>query len=350
MALIRQVQRLGAALIRQIQRLGAAFARQSYRLGAASVFQIDRFGSAVSKRYDEAVAAARKRSGSFDNFWGAKERYDEVLGGRLAAAIAYYGFFAAFALSLVATSVFGVFLNRYPAVKQDVTHTLATNLNVPLASIEAIEANAGNIAVFGVLGLLLTGLAWIDAWRTSQRAIWKLEQHPGHVIVRRLVDLAMLVGLALVTILSLSLGDLMLAVFRRISHGTPPALNTVAAGAITVGANVIIASALLTVLPRLHVQPRRLIPPAVLVGIALSLLNLGGRTYATHSTRYYAPYAVVATAGGLLVYIYLYNQIVLWGAALTATSTRGRFIDLAAGPRPESGDNPAPDATGNPGT
>ena len=106
----------------------------------------------------------------------------------------------------------------------------------------------------------------------------------------------------------------------------------------------------LTVLPRLHVQPRRLLPPAVLVGIALSLLNLGGRAYASHATRYYAPYAVVATAGGLLVYMYLYNQIVLWGAALTATSTRGRFIDLAGGSAPESGDSPAPDANESPGT
>lgn len=348
-ALIRQIQRLGAGLIRQIRRLGAAVIRQIRRYGGAAIRQIDRLGSAVAARYDDAVAAARKRSGIFENFWAAKERYDEVLGGRLAAAIAYYGFFAAFALSLVATSVFGVFLNRYPAFKQDVTHTLATNLNFPIQSIESIESNAGNIAVFGVIGLLLTGLAWIDAWRTSQRALWKLEQHPGHVIIRRLVDLAMLAGLALVTILSLTLGDLMLGVFRRISHGTS-FLNTIAAGTVTVGVNVIIASALLTVLPRLHVQPRRLIPPAVTVGIALSLLNLGGRTYVTHSTRYYAPYAVIATAGGLLVYMYLYNQIVLWGAALTATSTRGRFIDLAGGSEPESGDNPAPDANGNPGT
>ena len=36
--------------------------------------------------------------------------YNDVLGGRLAAAIAYYGFFAVFALALVGYSIFGAIL------------------------------------------------------------------------------------------------------------------------------------------------------------------------------------------------------------------------------------------------
>jgi membrane protein len=314
----------------------------------AFIRQIQRLGTAATERYEDAVAAARKRSGIVDNFWAAKERYSEVLGGRLAAAIAYYGFFAAFALSLVAFSIFGVVLDRFPSVKENVTDALAKNL--PNFPIESIADNAGNIALVGVIGLLFTGLGWVDAWRSSQRAIWKLDQHPGNVFIRRLVDLGMLVGLALVLILSLALADLMRALFRWISNGTPSIWNTLATGAVTVLVNVIIAYALLTVLPRIHVQPRRLIPPAVLVGIGLSLLNLGGRAYVTHATRFYAAYAVIATAAGLLIYLYLFNQIVLWGAAIAATSNRGRFIDLAAGPAPESGDSPSPDTTGHPET
>lgn len=310
--------------------------------------QIQRLGTTAVERYEDAVAAVRKRSGTFDNFWAAKERYSEVLGGRLAAAIAYYGFFAAFALSLVAFSVFGVLLDRFPAMKENVTQALAKNL--PNFPIESVAANAGNIALFGVIGLLFTGLGWVDAWRSSQRAIWKIDQHPGNMIIRRLVDLGMLIGLALVLILSLGLADLMRALFAWISHNTPSIWNTLATGGVTVLVNVIFATALLTVLPRIHVQPRRLYPPAIMVGIGLSLLNWGGRAYVTHATRFYAAYAVIATAAGLLIYLYLFNQIVLWGAALTATSTRGRFIDLAAGPAPESGENPSPDATENPGT
>ena len=39
-------------------------------------------------------------------------RYDEVHGGRLAAAIAYYGFFAVFALLLIGYSIFGILLTN----------------------------------------------------------------------------------------------------------------------------------------------------------------------------------------------------------------------------------------------
>jgi membrane protein len=314
----------------------------------AFIRQIRRLGTATVERYEDAVTAARKRSGMFENFWAAKERYSEVLGGRLAAAIAYYGFFAAFALSLVAFSLFGFVLDRFPQIEQNVTEALARNL--PNFPIESIAENAANVALLGVIGLLLTGLGWIDAWRSSQRAIWNLDQHPGNMIIRRLVDLGMLLGLALVLMLSLGLADLMKALFHWISHGTPSIWNTIATSAVTVLVNTIIATALLTVLPRIHVQPRRLIPPAVLVGIALSLLNWGGRAYVSHATRFYAAYAVIATAAGLLIYLYLYNQIVLWGAALAATSNRGRFIDLAAGPAPEPAGSPSPDATENPGT
>ena len=43
------------------------------------------------------------------------ERFDEVLGSRLAAAISYYGFFAAFALAVVVYSILGRALGTCPA-------------------------------------------------------------------------------------------------------------------------------------------------------------------------------------------------------------------------------------------
>ena len=40
-----------------------------------------------------------------------------------------------------------------------------------------------------------TGLAWVEAIRSSQRAIWQLNQHPGFIGIRQLVDLAVLIGI-----------------------------------------------------------------------------------------------------------------------------------------------------------
>jgi membrane protein len=308
------------------------------------------------------VVAARKRSGVIDNIWAAKDRYGEVLGGRLAAAIAYYAFFALFALSLVAFAVFGFVFKSNDAVKGAVTDWLARTL--PTFQPEQLEASSTAIGVFGLVGLVFTGLGWVDAFRTSQRALWGLDPHPGNLIVRRIVDFGMLLALMLVLGLSLAVIDLASALLQWISHQTSSIWMTLATAGLTVVVNAFLGAALLTVLPRLHIQPRRLIPPAIFVGIGVSLLNWGGRTYFTRSLRYYPTATVVATTGVLLLYLYFFNQIVLWGAALTATSNRGRFIDLAAGPRPAEPDakadpperadppagSPAGGSTGSPGT
>jgi len=56
-------------------------------------------------------------------------------------------------------------------------------------------------------------------------------------------------------------------------------------------------------------------------------------------------YTVVAGAVGLLLYLYLLNQLLLFGAALAATSRHGRVIDLAdapASPPDEAAHRPLP--------
>ena len=51
-------------------------------------------------RIESALANARKRSGVLDHAWRALERFNDVDADRLAAAISYYGFFAAFSLAM----------------------------------------------------------------------------------------------------------------------------------------------------------------------------------------------------------------------------------------------------------
>ncbi|MBB5870435.1 membrane protein [Allocatelliglobosispora scoriae] len=280
------------------------------------------------------MALLRKHSRLFDHFWQAKERYSEVLGARLAAAIAYYGFFAAFALSLIA---FGVLIRAVPSIESTLIDFLTEHF--PELPFKSFQASTTSLTIFGGIGLILAGLGWVDAWRSSQREIWQLEQHPGNIFIRRIVDLGMLLGLAIVTGVSLVLGDLLTSLFDWISGGAKSIWLTAATSGTTILVNVAFAAALLTVLPRLHISPKRLLPAAVLVGLGISAINWVGRFYVGRTTANPA-YAVVATAAGLLVYLYLYNQLVLFGAAIAATSTAGRFVDLAAGPQPDLPDEP----------
>src|SRR5215475_9229727 len=144
------------------------------------------FGT-LEKRWDASIAWSRRHSKIFDHAWRARERYGLVLGGRLAAAIAYYGFFAVFALALVAYSIVGYVLANSPAAVDAVNRFLQQN--VPFLDAEQIADARNTVAVLGLIGLVLTGVGWIEAMRSSQRAIWGLEQQPGGFLIRRLVDL-----------------------------------------------------------------------------------------------------------------------------------------------------------------
>jgi membrane protein len=74
---------------------------------------------------------------------------------------------------------------------------------------------------------------------------------------------------------------------------------------------------------------RRMAPPVLQVGIGIYLLNTVGKSFVGLIQRNPA-YGLVASAVGLLVYLYVFNQILLFGAAWAATSPHGRVVDLSA--------------------
>jgi membrane protein len=286
---------------------------------------------------NRAVAAGRRRSTAFDHVWRAQERYGQVLGGRLAAAIAYYGFFAVFALALVGYAVFGFVLRRNENIRDAVVEFF--NQSIPWleiervqAGVEGIQASGGPIGIVGIIALGFTGIGWIEAIRSSQRAFYRIEQQPGDPFTRRLLDIAVLILVFLGMIISVAAVDLFISLLRWLSGGGD--WLTVLSAILTVPVNMVLAVALLGAVPRLRISPRRLVVPVIVVAIGFTLINTIGRIYIQRIDRSPA-YAVVATAVGLLVYLYLFNQVLLWGAALAATDIRGEVVDLAAGPTPE---------------
>jgi membrane protein len=98
---------------------------------------------------------------------------------------------------------------------------------------------------------------------------------------------------------------------------------------------VVVATALLTAVPRLRIPPRRLLPSVLLVAIGLSLLSTVGRVVIGH-TQHNPAYQLAGWAVGLLIFLNLFSQLLLYGAALAATNPRGRVVDLATGVLPEN--------------
>lgn len=297
----------------------------------AVVFRgVQRFNTRFSARYQAIVVGMRRRSPLFDHFWRAKERYNEVLGGRLSAAIAYYGFFAVFALGLVAYAVTIKVFSSNSTLVDDLDNFLKqyfTTLNT-----QALKEQADNIQTIGLIGLVLAGIGWVDAWRSSLRAVWRLDQHPGNFLVLRAVDLGTLIVFALMMGISLGVADGLEQLFSLVSHDQTRSLwfkAGVQALAFTI--NLVIAVGLMTVIPRMHMSWRRLVPSILVISVGLTLLNLVGRYFINMRTERNPAYTIVATSVGLLVYLYVFNQIVIWAAAWAATAQNGRVFDLAWG-------------------
>ncbi len=116
-----------------------------------------------------------------------------MLAGRCAAALAYYSFFALFAIGLLAYSVFGFLLSFNLDLFDAVRHYLSQNMQI--IDPNAILDSRGRVGLIGLVGLIFSGIGWVEAIRSSQRLIWNVEQQPGNVIVRRLVDLGVLLGI-----------------------------------------------------------------------------------------------------------------------------------------------------------
>lgn len=284
----------------------------------------------VLDRAIDGLALARRRSGRLNHLWCAVELFGEVLGGRLAAAIAYYGFFAVFALALLAYAVLGFLLEYNRDVFAAVDDFL--RLNLPWLEPATIQGSRGKVGIIGLAGLVVTGVGWIEAIRSSQRLVHGVEQQPGNPAVRWLIDLAILVGLFLLLGTSLAVAYALEALVGWLAGG-PSLVLTVVGWVLAVVVNIVLASALLGGVPRLHLPVRRLAPTVLLVAAGITVLNTAGQ-WAIERVRDNPAYTVMASAVGVLLYLYVFGQLLLFGAAWMATSPHGRVRDLATSDEP----------------
>ncbi|GAB3368064.1 YihY/virulence factor BrkB family protein [Micromonospora halotolerans] len=285
---------------------------------------IGRIEAALGRRVD----AARVRSSAFDHVWRAGTLYANLLAGRLAAAIAYYGFFAVFALALVGYWIFGTILQDNREVSRAAADFLDENL--PFLDAKQIAESSNTVGVIGLVILVFTGIGWVEAIRSSQRLMYGFNQQPGNLVIRRLVDLGVLVAVFVLLGVSVAAVDALESLLRFLLRSTGSVGLTTVSAVLSVVINAVLATALLVAVPRLRMSRRRLRPAVLTVAVGITLLNTVGRYYVVRTERNPA-YTVVATAVGLLLYLYLLNQMVLFGAALAATSRYGRVVDLAEG-------------------
>jgi membrane protein len=273
------------------------------------------------------LRAGRARWRWFDHLGRAYGRYRRERGDRLAAALSFYGFLSFFPLVALAFAVTGYVVVISPSIRDAVGKAIREVLpgiadQLPVREIATAKAGAG---VFALVGLAWSGLAWIGVWRESLRLIWKKDADEGNPVANKAQDLAVLLMLGVVLLLSVTLSSLATSATHAVLGGLGlsgvPGAGTflrLVAIAVAIGANTLIFFVLFSQLAGTRASSLQLARGCVFGAVGFEALKLVGAFLIGHTMRnpVYASFAVLV---GLLVWINLASRFILFSAAWTAT-------------------------------
>ena len=278
------------------------------------------------------VGAARTRWPWFDHGARAYARHNEVFGGQLAAAITYFGFLSFFPLLALAFAVVGYVSGAYPDAQDAVTRAVEDAFPSLIGSgpghidiQDVIDAKAG-AGVIGLVGLFYAGLGWLDALRAALRRVFGTSDLPLGFVKKKAVDVAVLIGLGLALIVSFVVTTLATAVTRQVL-GTVSLDDSLVAVALLKALSVALAlladtalfAILLSRLSGAHQRWRQVRSAAFLGALGFELLKLVGAFLIVRTTQnpVYATFGVIV---GLLIWINLVSQLMMFVAAWAATA------------------------------
>ncbi|MGW2825507.1 YihY/virulence factor BrkB family protein [Streptomyces sp. NPDC001443] len=257
--------------------------------------------------------------------WRSYERLDRVKWTRLAAAMTFISFIALFPLLTVGAAIAAVTLS--PARQKDIEDRIAEQ--VPGISdqldLDALIQNAGTVGLIAAALLLVTGIGWVGQMRDCLRAVWELPDSEENPFLRKAKDAGVLVGLGGALMITLGTSTLASSAVgwgaRSIGldeHGWGDVLLRIAAFAVSALADFLLLLYLLTLLPGVEPQRRRLLVAALLgaVGFELLKLLLSGYMQGVATKSMYGAFGVPVA---LLLWINFTAKLLLFCAAWTAT-------------------------------
>ena len=248
-------------------------------------------------------------------------KFGDDRGGRLAALIAYYGFFSVFPAMLAFVTALGFLLERNPGVRADIADSAVAQFPVVGDSIAATVGSplTGNplALTVGLLGAVWAGMGTVQACQDAMNAVWAVErvEYPNF-LAKRLRSAAMLVLLGVMLVLSTGLTQLV----QLVDPGVFGAIGLFAASlALDIGL-FCVAYRLLTVA---DVGWRTVLPGAVFAGVVYVALQFVGGLYVTRTvngaSETYGTFAVVI---GMLSWIFLIAQVFVIGAEINTVAAR----------------------------
>ncbi|MCA1218837.1 YihY/virulence factor BrkB family protein [Streptomyces sp. 8L] len=261
--------------------------------------------------------------------WRSYETLDRVHWMRLAAAITFLSFIALFPLITVGAAIGAVLLSE-----GQLNHLQKTISNqVPGISdqlnLHSLVNNAGTVGVVAGALLLFTGIGWIGNMRESLRAVWEMDEKPEeNPIVLKAKDGLVLVGLGAMGLASLGASGFGSTAIgwtaRHIGipeNGAGGVLLQAGSLLVAVLADFLLLLYVLTLLPRVKPQRRRLMVAALIGSVGFEVLKLLLGSY-IRSVAGKSMYGAFGTPVALLLWINFMARLLLVCAAWTATPSK----------------------------
>ena len=275
------------------------------------------------------LANLREKRPALDHLVRAFGRYTADAGDRQAAAVTFFGFLSFFPILALATTVLSYVLGPDAVdtvVEQVDAYAPGLAEQLELRDILSADRAAGLAGLLSLLGLLYSGLGWVDALREAVRAIWHHNVQEGNFLVKKLKDVVILLGLGATLLVSIGISAASGA-FSGIALETVGLQDSVVATVVTyvlgIALGLLTSTAIFLFLfwrlPKVQSPFRRVLRGALLAGVLFEVLKRVGALYIERTTEN-PIYGIFAVVVGLLVWINIVSRMLLVVAAWTVTA------------------------------
>ncbi len=290
--------------------------------------------SGVIDKVKAALAAARRRSRFLDHLMNTLTHYGNVQGNVLAGAVTYFGFLSFFPLMALAFAVVGYVATVFPNAEENLVTAIeqifpgivtvdGANNTISMEQIKDAKVAAG---VIGLLVLLYSGLGWVSGLRQALQAAFQLPPSQKYKLLKgKAVDLVVLTVLGLVLIISVGISGV-------VKGFTDDLISWLGLSGSVIGAPLVVAVGVLLGLassavlffvmfrllgtPDLDLKPLwqgAFVAAAGFEALKLIVVNILGAVGGS-------PFAPLAIAITLMVWINYFSRLVMYGASWAMTS------------------------------
>ncbi len=253
--------------------------------------------------------------------YGIVKKFGDDNAGSLAALLTYYGFLSLFPLLLLLVTVLGLVAGSNPAWTARVEHSALAQFpvigNQLGGSIHALHHRSAVGLAVGIVGLVWGSQGAVQSGQYAMAEVWNVPHlaRPGFVArLGRTVGTLAVVGTFLLVSTALA---------GTLTVGSRSPAVMVAGVVATVALNVGIFAVAFRLLTPAAIAWKPLVPGAVVGGAGWSVLQYVGGLLVDHTLRNSSQvYGFFAVVLGLLAWIYLAAELVLYSAELNVVRAR----------------------------